>query len=85
MLFTLVDFHPLHGSGSLASSIPIHHNETLHSCRSGAGPFMPGFETIPYNDLNALKAKLESDPNIVAFMVEPIQVTAALGARVPIH
>lgn len=35
---------------------------------------MPGFETIPYNDLGALKAKLESDPNIVAFMVEPIQV-----------
>lgn len=27
-----------------------------------------------YNDVAALKAKLESDPNIVAFMVEPIQV-----------
>jgi hypothetical protein len=40
----------------------------------GFGPYMPGFEVIPYNDLNALKAKLESDPNIVAFMVEPIQV-----------
>lgn len=35
---------------------------------------MPGFDIIPYNDLGALKAKLESDPNIVAFMVEPIQV-----------
>ncbi len=35
---------------------------------------MPGFEVIPYNDLEALRAKLESDPNIVAFMVEPIQV-----------
>ena len=35
---------------------------------------MPGFEVIPYNDLGALKAKLEADPNIVAFMVEPIQV-----------
>ena len=35
---------------------------------------MPGFETIPYNDLGALKAKLEAEPNIVAFMVEPIQV-----------
>jgi len=41
-----------------------------------AGPFMPGFEIIPYNDLNALKAKLEADKNIVAFMVEPIQVSA---------
>jgi len=40
----------------------------------GYGPYMPGFEIIPYNDLPALKAKLEADPNIVAFMVEPIQV-----------
>lgn len=40
----------------------------------GFGPFMPGFENIPYNDLPALKAALEADPNIVAFMVEPIQV-----------
>lgn len=35
---------------------------------------MPGYEIVPYNDVGALKAKLESDPNIVAFMVEPIQV-----------
>jgi ornithine--oxo-acid transaminase len=41
---------------------------------AGFGPFMPGFEVIPYNDVGALKAKLESDPHIVAFMVEPIQV-----------
>ena len=40
----------------------------------GYGPYMPGFEIIPYNDLPALEAKLEGDPNIVAFMVEPIQV-----------
>ena len=40
----------------------------------GFGPFVPGFENIPYNNLDALKAKLEADPNIVAFMVEPIQV-----------
>ena len=39
---------------------------------------MPGFETIPYNDLDALKAKLEAEPNIVAFMVEPIQVRPML-------
>ena len=40
----------------------------------GFGPFMPGFENIPYNDIPALRAKLEGNPNIVAFMVEPIQV-----------
>ena len=42
---------------------------------------MPGFETIPYNDLQALEQKLESDKNIVAFMVEPIQGEA--GVVVP--
>ena len=36
---------------------------------------MPGFEVIPYNDLGALEQKLKADPNIVAFMVEPIQVS----------
>ena len=40
----------------------------------GFGPFMPGFEIIPYNDLKVLEAKLEADPDIVAMMVEPIQV-----------
>jgi hypothetical protein len=40
------------------------------------GPYMPGFELIPYNDLGALEEKLKADPNIVAFMVEPIQVRA---------
>jgi ornithine--oxo-acid transaminase len=39
---------------------------------------MPGFDIIPYNDLPALEAKLKSDPNIVAFMVEPIQVSISL-------
>ena len=38
-------------------------------------------QIIPYNDLGALEAKLEADPNIVAFMVEPIQVGA--GVRWP--
>jgi len=56
-------------------------SSTDPSSYTGFGPFMPGFETIPYNDLNALKAKLESDPNIVAFMVEPIQGEA--GVVVP--
>ncbi|WIA30706.1 hypothetical protein OEZ86_000774 [Tetradesmus obliquus] len=42
------------------------------------GPFMPGFELIPYNDLAALEAKLKADPNIVAFMVEPIQGEAGV-------
>lgn len=46
----------------------------------GFGPFMPGFHIIPYNDVEKLEEKLK-DPNICAFMVEPIQGEA--GARVP--
>jgi ornithine--oxo-acid transaminase len=47
----------------------------------GFGPFIPGFRTIPYNDIGALEAELASDPSIVAFMVEPIQGEA--GVVVP--
>uniref|UniRef100_A0A8C5L7E8 Ornithine aminotransferase n=1 Tax=Jaculus jaculus TaxID=51337 RepID=A0A8C5L7E8_JACJA len=35
----------------------------------GFGPFMPGFEIIPYNDLPALERALQ-DPNVAAFMCE---------------
>lgn len=41
------------------------------------GPFMPGFSTIPYNDTVALEAALQ-DPNVAAFMVEPIQGEAGV-------
>lgn len=34
---------------------------------------MPNFELIPYNDTDALENKLKNDPNICAFMAEPIQ------------
>lgn len=44
------------------------------------GPFMPGFEVIPYNDIPALEKAL-SDPNVAGFMVEPIQGEA--GVVVP--
>ena len=41
------------------------------------GPFMPGFSNIPYNDVVALEAALQ-DPNVAAFMVEPIQGEAGV-------
>jgi ornithine--oxo-acid transaminase len=44
------------------------------------GPFTPGFITIPYNDLKALEEALQ-DPNVAAFLVEPIQGEA--GVFVP--
>lgn len=53
-------------------------SSTDASSYGGFGPYMPNFEIIPYNDLNALERKLESDPNIVAYMVEPIQGEAGV-------
>ena len=47
----------------------------------GYGPYTPGFVTIPYNNVEALKALLESDPDIAGFLVEPIQGEA--GVFVP--
>jgi ornithine--oxo-acid transaminase len=51
------------------------------SSYAGFGPYMPGFLSIPYNDLNALETCLASDSNIAAFMFEPIQGEA--GVVVP--
>lgn len=44
------------------------------------GPYMPGFISIPYNDINALAEALK-DKNIAGFLVEPIQGEA--GVVVP--
>jgi ornithine--oxo-acid transaminase len=44
------------------------------------GPFMTGYEIVPYNDLAALENAIK-DPNTAAFMVEPIQGEA--GVVVP--
>ncbi|MBT3793981.1 MAG: ornithine--oxo-acid transaminase [Flavobacteriaceae bacterium] len=46
----------------------------------GFGPFMPGYEIIPYNDLSSLEEAVKN-PNVAAFMVEPIQGEA--GVVVP--
>lgn len=46
----------------------------------GFGPFTPGFVSIPYNDVDALAKELK-DPNVCAFLVEPIQGEA--GVYVP--
>ena len=42
---------------------------------------MPGFSIVPYNDLVALEERFKANPNIAAFMVEPIQGEA--GVVVP--
>ncbi|MCZ8341515.1 MAG: ornithine--oxo-acid transaminase [Leptospira sp.] len=44
------------------------------------GPYMPGYEIIPYDDLEALETSLQ-DPHVAGFMLEPIQGEA--GVIVP--
>lgn len=50
------------------------------SSYEGFGPYMPGYDLIPYNDLASLEQELK-DPYVCAFMVEPIQGEA--GVMVP--
>jgi ornithine--oxo-acid transaminase len=50
------------------------------SARTHFGPYMPGFISIPFNDLNALEKAL-TDKTVAAFLVEPIQGEA--GVMVP--
>ncbi|REG90519.1 ornithine--oxo-acid transaminase [Algoriphagus antarcticus] len=50
------------------------------NARKNFGPYTAGFVKIPYDDIYALKTVLE-DPEVVAFLVEPIQGEA--GVYVP--
>lgn len=50
------------------------------SSTTGFGPFLPGFEKIPFNDIIALE-KAFQDKNVAAFLFEPIQGEA--GVVVP--
>jgi len=49
-------------------------------CRNEYGPYLPGIELIPFNNIPALEKALQ-DPNVCAFLVEPIQGEA--GVMVP--
>jgi len=55
-------------------------SSTDPSSYSDYGPYLPGYEIIPYNDISALEEALE-DPHVAGFMVEPIQGEA--GVVVP--
>jgi len=48
--------------------------------RNNFGPYTPGFVTIPYNNIDALKEAL-TDENVAGFLVEPVQGEA--GVIVP--
>lgn len=52
-------------------------SSTDPSSYEGFGPYMPGFDVIPYNDLAALEQALKN-PDVAGFMVEPIQGEAGV-------
>ena len=68
--------HNFHGR-----TISVISASTDSSSTNGFGPLMPGIDWVNYNDLSDLKNKLENNPNIAAFIVEPIQGEA--GVIVP--
>jgi ornithine--oxo-acid transaminase len=49
--------------------------------KNGFGPYMPGFELVPYDDYAALEKVILDDPFVAGFIVEPIQGEA--GVKVP--
>ena len=49
------------------------------NARKNFGPFTPGFIKIPFNDVPALEKALEENPNVVGFLVEPIQGEAGVN------
>ena len=53
---------------------------TDQSAKKEFGPFIPGYEIIPFNNLNALANAL-TDKNVAGFLVEPIQ--GEVGVVVP--
>ena len=55
-------------------------SSTDPSSYTNYGPFMPGFDLVPYDDLDALERSFQN-PHTAAFMVEPIQGEA--GVVVP--
>ncbi|MEJ7679902.1 MAG: aminotransferase class III-fold pyridoxal phosphate-dependent enzyme [Segetibacter sp.] len=52
-------------------------SSTDPSSYKGFGPYMPGFELVPYNNLAALE-KAFQDTNVAAYMAEPIQGEAGV-------
>lgn len=67
--------HNFHGRTSTVISFSNDDN-----AKKSFGPYMGGFESIPYNNLNALQTAL-NDNNVAGFLVEPIQGEA--GVMVP--
>ncbi|MGB5242520.1 MAG: ornithine--oxo-acid transaminase [Lutimonas sp.] len=64
--------------GRTTTIISFSNDETA---RKNFGPFTEGFISIPYDSPQALKEVLKKEPNVIGFLVEPIQGEA--GVYVP--
>ena len=53
-------------------------SSTDKSCYHNFGPYMRGFDMVPYNCIETLEKKFIENPNIVSFMLEPIQGEAGI-------
>lgn len=51
-------------------------NAKVHA---GFGPLVSGFVRVPYNDIAALEAVVQADPQIVAVLLEPVQGEGGLA------
>jgi ornithine--oxo-acid transaminase len=49
---------------------------TDETARTGFGPFTPGFEVVPYGNIDALRNAI--DENTAAFLIEPVQGEAGV-------
>lgn len=65
-----------HGRTLLAVSL-----STDPESRKDYGPYVPGIEVVPYNDVAALKSAMTKDENVAGVLLEPIQGEA--GVFVP--
>ena len=53
-------------------------SSTDPSCYTNFGPYMKGFDIIPYNCITSFEKKIKENPNIVSIMLEPIQGEAGI-------
>jgi ornithine--oxo-acid transaminase len=53
-------------------------SSTNPTCYKSFGPYTPGFEFVEYNNIDQLKELLVQNPNIAAYMMEPIQGEAGI-------
>ncbi len=53
-------------------------SSTDKSCYNNFGPYMRGFDFVPYNCLDILEKRFIENPNIISFMFEPIQGEAGI-------